>query len=111
MSFGLESFNWIRDNQSFRNMPMKVSYFSLAQRKVPKETGLFARLGLKKLFQTVAQEYIHPTSPFRRSACGGTMPTPSLKSLMFGLHRLQKGQKDDSQFAADAVFCFFTGYV
>ena len=47
---------------------MKAPYFSLAQRKVPKETRLFARQVLKMLSTVVVQEYVHPStslSPFR----------------------------------------------
>jgi hypothetical protein len=72
----------------------------LAQRKVPKETGLFARQALKKLLWTIAQEYVHPAIPLRRSASGGTMPTPRPKPLKLSLLWLQKGQKEDSSFAA-----------
>jgi hypothetical protein len=55
-----------------------VPYFSLAQRKVPKETRLFARPAIKKLLRMYAQEYVHLTFSLCRSAFGGTMPTPWL---------------------------------
>jgi hypothetical protein len=79
MRIRLKLFDWISDKQSFQVVLMKIPYFSLAQRKVPKETGLFARPVLKKPSRKVAQEYDHPTFSLCRSASGGTMPTPYLK--------------------------------
>ena len=54
MSVQLKFFHWFSYKYSFQIVHLKVPYFSLAQRKVPKETRLFARLALKKLFKVVA---------------------------------------------------------
>ena len=40
MCLRLKSFDWISDKRSFQSVPIKVPYFSLAQRKVPPLRGI-----------------------------------------------------------------------
>jgi hypothetical protein len=70
------------------------------KRKEPKESAFLQRRDLYNPSRINAQEYVHPTTPLRRSASGGTMPTPRLKLSRLSLLWLQKGQNKTALFAA-----------
>ena len=71
LKFNLKSFERISKKEFFQTILMKVLYFSLAQRKVPKETWPFCTLGSKEAFISKQSKLIHLSNPLRHPEASG----------------------------------------
>ena len=101
MCLRLKSFDWISDKRSFQSVPIKVPYFSLAQRKVPKENRPFCTPGPKEALLDSCSRICPPNHsplPFRRWR-NNAHPLAEAVEVQLAL-AAKRPKKNDSLFAA-----------